>query len=291
MTSDRWHGPWREVGDRVYVRRYSFADQDIGLILGDGAGLVIDTRSTMGQAQEIRDEIRPLTSVPIDIVVNTHGHSDHCFGNACFAGVPIWAQRGAIRFIEETGERQRAALMEGVPELADELRDLRIVPPDHLFEERTTLELGGRRIELAYHGRAHTDHDLVVTVPDAGVVFAGDIIEEGAAPWFGDGYPLDWPPTLASVLDALPSGTAGHEAPIVPGHGDVVDRAFMAAQAADIAVLVAEARAAHASGGTVDDVTNTVPFPAEAARSAVERAFRQLDGESDRVSLSGTTHP
>jgi glyoxylase-like metal-dependent hydrolase (beta-lactamase superfamily II) len=280
MTADRWHGPWREVGDRVFVRRYSFADQDIGLILGDGAAMVIDTRSTMGQAREILDEMRSLTSAPIDVVVNTHGHSDHCFGNACFAGAAIWAQRGAVRFIEETGERQRAALIEGLPDLADELKDLRIVQPDKLFEDRTTLEVGGRPVELAYHGRAHTDHDLIVTVPDVGVVFAGDIIEEGAAPWFDDGYPLDWLATLASVLDALPSVPAGGGGPVVvPGHGDVVDRAFVTAQAADIATLVAEARAAHASGGTVDDLVDRVPFPAEPARSALTRAFKQLDGE------------
>ena len=55
-TMPRWASSdgWVELGDRVFVRRYAFYDQNIGVVLGDGEALVIDTRSTYGQAREIQ---------------------------------------------------------------------------------------------------------------------------------------------------------------------------------------------------------------------------------------------
>ena len=84
--------------------------------------------------------------------------------------------------------------------LAADLAEVVLRPPDVLVDDRARLEVGGRHVELSLHGRAHTDHDLVVTVPDAGVAFAGDTIEEGNAPHFGDGFPVAWPETLGAFL-------------------------------------------------------------------------------------------
>ncbi|HEX5149382.1 MAG TPA: MBL fold metallo-hydrolase, partial [Candidatus Limnocylindrales bacterium] len=70
---------WVELGERVFVRRYEFYDQNIGVILGDDAALVIDTRSTHVQGREIVADLRMLTHDPITVVVNTHGHFDHAF--------------------------------------------------------------------------------------------------------------------------------------------------------------------------------------------------------------------
>jgi len=108
-------------------------------------------------------------------------------------------------------------------------------------------------------------------VPDAHVVFAGDLVEQGAPPSFGDAYPLDWP------------GTVGHLAPfatgaVVPGHGDVVDRAFVERQAAELAVVAATARAAHAQGIPEDEAARLLRLPREVAAHAVGRAYAQLDG-------------
>ena len=99
-----------------------------------------------------------------------------------------------------------------------------IDPPDRVFAETATIEVGGRAVELRYLGRGHTDHDIVISVPDADVVFAGDLIEGGAVPFFNDGYPLDWPETAYRLAD-LVHGT------VVPGHGDHAGRAFATAQA------------------------------------------------------------
>src|SRR5262245_15198956 len=192
--------PWREVGDRVFARRYRFWDQEIGLVLGRDAGLVIDTRISHRQADEILADVRTLTATPITVVVNTHGHSDHAFGNHRFRPATIWGQDGCVPFIRETFARQRAGVMGEVPELADELAEVVPDPPDDTFTERATIEVGGREVELRYLGRGHTDHDAVVLVPDTDVLFAGDLLENGAPPYFGDGFPIDWPATVEGLL-------------------------------------------------------------------------------------------
>ena len=63
---------WVEIGDRVFVRRYAFYDQNIGVVLGRDAALVIDTRSTYGQAREILADLRSLSKDPVTVVVDTH---------------------------------------------------------------------------------------------------------------------------------------------------------------------------------------------------------------------------
>lgn len=268
--------PWLEVGDRVYVRRYRFFDQVIGLVLGDGAAVVIDTRTTPSHARELQAEIRALTDLPIDAVINTHAHSDHCFGNAMFDPVRIWGQRGAVRWLAETGERQREGLRTAIPDLADDLAGVVLRAPDSLVDAAAIVDVGGRMLELAFHGRAHTDHDLVVGVPDAGVVFAGDIIEEGNAPYFGDGFPVAWPETLAAFLAAHPQPV------VVPGHGAVVDRAFVDRQRADVARLAAAARQVAAGTMTADELVAAVPFPEPTAREALSRALLELGDLADR---------
>src|SRR5690606_38396105 len=92
-------------------------------------------------------------------------------------------------------------------------------------------------------GRGHTDHDLVVSVPDAGVVFWGDLIEQGADPAMEDSFPLEWADTVQRILEKVPDHTIA-----VPGHGDVVDQAYVIAQQEQLAQLAATLEDALAEG-------------------------------------------
>ncbi len=158
-------GGWVEVGDRVYVRRYQFYDQNIGVVLGDDAALVIDTRSTGVQAAEILADLRTLTTAPVTVVVDTHGHFDHCYGNRTFRPATIWGHERCVTFIERNGERRRSRIVADNPEIAADVEAVVIDPPDRTFAETAVVEVGGRRVELRYLGRGHTDHDIVITVP------------------------------------------------------------------------------------------------------------------------------
>ena len=266
---------WVEIGDRVFVHRYEFYDQNIGVVLGDGEALVIDTRSTYVQARQIQADLAELTAFPVTVVVDTHGHFDHAYGNAIFRPATIWGHERCVGFMRRTGERRKTEIAREEPSLAPDLAEIVIDPPDRTFADTATIEVGGRPLELAYLGRGHTDHDIVIAVPGADVLFAGDLIEQGNVPSFGDGYPLDWADT-AAVLVTQVTGV------VVPGHGDHGGLAFAQSQAASLADLVALAREVHAGERTLADAIAAHPFPdlpPKDATHAFKRALRQLRGD------------
>jgi glyoxylase-like metal-dependent hydrolase (beta-lactamase superfamily II) len=234
---------WREVAPGVLVRRHRVLDLNVTLVLGDERALVVDTHLHDGHARALVAAVREVTGLPW-VVVDTHAHFDHSFGNATFAreqpGLEIWGHEGCRRDLERFGTLQRTVMAQGLreagrPDEADAIEDVEILPPNRTFAADAELDLGGRVVVLHHPGRGHTGHDAVVGVPDAGVTVAGDLVEEGAPPSFGDAYPLEWPRTLDALLPRL------HPV-VVPGHGDVVDPVFVASQRDDLAVVADVAR-------------------------------------------------
>ena len=264
---------WQEIADRIWVRRYEFFDQTIGVVGGDAGLLVIDTRSSHVQGRELLQELRELPGAP-RWVVNSHYHHDHCFGNAVFAAMELWGHERCPVRLAERGEAMRAEMIREIPAQAEEWHDVVITPPTATFADRATIDLGGREVELSYLGRGHTDTDIVLTVPSARVLFAGDLLENGAAPYFGDGYPLDWPATLEALL-ALSSG------PVVPGHGDVADVSFARRSLEEIRAIADLGRQVAANVLSIDEAVARAPYRPAPARAALERAAAQARGELD----------
>ncbi|MGY1793972.1 MBL fold metallo-hydrolase [Geodermatophilus sp. SYSU D00525] len=240
-----------EVADGVFVRRHRSLDLNCGLVVGDGACLVVDTRSSPAEAADLAAAVRRVTPHPWT-VVNTHAHYDHCFGNAAFRPATVWGSRGCAADLLATGEAQRAAriaelLAAGDVEAAGQVRRAPLDPPDALVDDVEVLDVGGVEVVLRFLGRGHTGHDLVVEVED-GTVFAGDLVEEGAPPAFEDAFPAEWPATLGR-LHALARG------PVVPGHGAVVDADFVGAQREELLAVLAAVRAGRPDRGPYDEAT------------------------------------
>src|SRR5690348_11089493 len=109
-------GPWIEIADRVCTRRYRFFDQEIGVVLGDGEALVIDTRLTHRQGREILDDLRELTRDPVTVVVDTHWHGDHTFGNHVFRPATIWGHERCGPRMVEFGDASRIEAARDMPQ-------------------------------------------------------------------------------------------------------------------------------------------------------------------------------
>jgi glyoxylase-like metal-dependent hydrolase (beta-lactamase superfamily II) len=110
-----------------------------------------------------------------------------------------------------------------------------LVPPNTDIAVAKAIDLGDRRVEIAHLGGGHTDGDLVVVVPDADVLFAGDLIESVGPPSFGpDSVPDEWPATLDAVIGLMTGATLA-----VPGHGQPVGREFVFEQRGRIAAQAA----------------------------------------------------
>jgi glyoxylase-like metal-dependent hydrolase (beta-lactamase superfamily II) len=267
---------WQEVADRVFTRRYRFFDQQIGVVLSGPEVLLVDTRSTPAQAREIATDLRELTRQPVSLVVDTHWHFDHSFGNSVFRPASIWGHARTVDRMRERGRATIERIAAGIPEIAADIREVTIDPPDRTFEEHTTIELADRVVELRYLGRAHTDTDVVVSVPDANLLFAGDLVEGQAPPSFGDSYPLEWPDAVERMLELVAGA-------VVPGHGDVAGRPFVEEQLAGFRALAALARRIHSGEVELEGALAHAPFDADAevARVALGRALEQLRGELD----------
>jgi glyoxylase-like metal-dependent hydrolase (beta-lactamase superfamily II) len=217
---------WITVAEGVHARRYAELDQTLGLVVGHARALVVDTGMHEEHGAEFAAAAGELTDLPLTVVI-THAHFDHFLGTAAFPGAPVHAHpRCAQAMLDRAhvatwAEHYRER---GDPGTGERIARARVVPPTHEVPDRVDIDLGGRRVRLLHPGPAHTDHDLVVHVPDVDVVFAGDLVEQGAPPSVGpDAHPARWPGAL-DVLLALRPRT------VVPGHGEPVDPRFVAAQ-------------------------------------------------------------
>jgi glyoxylase-like metal-dependent hydrolase (beta-lactamase superfamily II) len=223
---------WLEVADGVYARRHDELDQTLGLVVGGERCLVVDSGTDEVHGAEFAAAVRAVTPLPWTLVI-THAHFDHFLGTAAFLPCPVWAHercRAALRGGAEEQRRDwaRRYREQGRPELAERLERARLVLPTDVLTDRVALDLGARTAELIHPGLGHTDHDVVVWVPDAGVVFAGDLVEQGAPPSVGpDSVPDQWPSTVDKLLALGPRV-------IVPGHGEPVDPGFVRAQRAEL---------------------------------------------------------
>lgn len=265
---------WIEHADGVYSKRYRSLDLNIGAVVCEDGLLVIDTRAHHAQARELKSDLRRISRLPVRWVVNTHHHWDHAFGNGEFASAAIWGHVRCAEVLRARGDAMREQVKEQAPEHAAAFDEVAITPPVHTLADEATVTFGGRRLHLTHPGRAHTDNDLLVRVVDSGVVFAGDLIEEGAPPSFGDAFPLEWPGSLDATL--------GHMGgPVVPGHGAIVDAAFAEGQRDELAELAALARERHAEGMTSDEAAAAGgPYGQDHRAIAFERAWRQLEEET-----------
>ncbi|GAA4876094.1 MBL fold metallo-hydrolase [Saccharopolyspora cebuensis] len=259
---------WQEIAAGVLVRRHDELDLTTGLVLGTGSAVVVDTGGDEVRGAGWAEEVRGITALPVQVVL-THAHFDHCFGTAAFRPAPVWAHAGFPAHLARTAEPQRAHWSRhyrerGETALAAALEAARPVEPDRLVRDGAELDLGDRRVRLHHLGPGHTDHDLVVEVPDAAVVFAGDLVEQGGPPDFEDADPLRWPTAVDRLLALAPEV-------VVPGHGTPVDAAFARAQREDLAALAALCSAVAAGSLPRAAAVARSPFPASTTTAALDR--------------------
>ncbi|NSC21676.1 MBL fold metallo-hydrolase [Streptomyces albus subsp. chlorinus] len=219
---------WERLAPGVLRRRLPEWDATVGAVGGDEEVLVIDTGSSLREGAGIRAEVTALLGRPVTRVALTHPHFDHVLGTAVFSGAQVYAAVGVAEHLARGAEALRDdAVAHGLPEdEAAEAADV-LVRPHHPVSGQLTLGLGGREAVLLNAGPAHTGHDLAVLVPGSpDVVFCGDLVEESGEPQAGpDAHPGRWPAALDRLL-----ALGGEDALYVPGHGAVVDAAFVRAQ-------------------------------------------------------------
>lgn len=193
-----------------------------GFVVTEDGVVVFDALGTPSLGWALLQQIRRVTDKPVRYVVVSHYHADHIYGLQAFkdhTGALVVAQERAAEYREndETAdERAEARLRQRQGALSPWVDErTRIVPPDVTFAERATITLGGKRFVLLYAGPAHAASDIMMMVEPDGVLFAGDIVQNGRIPHMNsdDVDTSRWLQALKQV-EALKPGF------VIPGHGE-----------------------------------------------------------------------
>ena len=262
-------GEFRPVTDGVYVAVAEPAGVNIGLVVGPSGCLVIDTGSSPEQGAEIRAAAELVAGGPAVAVLATHWHYDHLFGLAAFTDIPSFAHDTVPAWL-------------GRPECREAASGLGVEPgtltaPSRTFSLARVIDAGGRRVEAVHFGRGHTDGDVVAIVPDAGVIFTGDLLESAGPPDFGDDCHLkEWPSAVDGIL-----GLVGEDTVLVPGHGSPMDRMAAFQQRAEISGLYGQVEHLIGRGVRLPDAyeAGEWPFDETTVRRVLPLAYAQLEAE------------
>jgi glyoxylase-like metal-dependent hydrolase (beta-lactamase superfamily II) len=219
---------WERLSDGVFRCRLSFLDVTVGLVCGRDGAMLIDSGTTLTEARSIAKDVRGIAGREVSHIMLTHNHFDHILGASAFDGAEIYCAPEVAATMAERADHLRAdALRYGADagEVDRAIAAIRV--PDHQVSF-AVIDLGGRTVSISHPGRGHTDHDLIAVVAgsDRPVVFCGDLVEESRDPSIDtDSDPVAWPVTLERVIEAGGAGSI-----FVPGHGAVVDAAFIRRQ-------------------------------------------------------------
>ena len=218
-----------------------------GLVTDGAASLLVDTLFDLRLTAEMLESMRRATAAAeqVDVVVNTHANGDHCYGNELVGGAEIVASRRSAEEMEAVPPSVLASFVAAAPDLgrlgefvqaifgAFSFEGIAVVPPTRTFDGELALRVGDRTADLYELGPAHTDGDVVVHLPDVGVLFTGDLVFHG-------GHPIVWAGPVQRWIDACDRMLALEPAVVVPGHGPVGDRQAIADQRGYFAWLQAE---------------------------------------------------
>lgn len=204
-----------QLGEGLYAFTAQ-GDPNTGVIVGDDGVMVIDAQATPKMAKEVMGYIRQVTDKPVKYVVLSHYHAVRVLGASAYGAEQVIASDGTRSLIVERGKEDWDSEYARFPRL---FRAAETIPgltwPSMTFPRKMSVYLGKRRVDLMHLGRGHTAGDIVAWVPDAGVMFSGDLVEYHSACYCGDAHFKDWPKTLDAIAEFAPRA-------LVPGRGDAL---------------------------------------------------------------------
>lgn len=270
--SDSYRRGLHAIGADLYAYLQpdgSWGWSNAGLVVAGEQALLVDTLFDLALTRRMLDEMRQATRAAehIGVVVNTHANGDHCWGNQLVAGARIVASRAAAIEMDEVPPQMLAQLMRAAPALgplgaylsrifgAFDFEGIQHVPPGETFDGRLELRVGERIVELIEVGPAHTRGDLLVHVPDARVIFTGDIL-------FHDGHPVMWAGPVESWIAALDRILGMDIDVVVPGHGPLATKDGVRRMRGYLAHVSAEARKRCEAGMAWDEAARDIAHTA-----------------------------
>lgn len=195
----------------AYISRGGFAMNNPGIITGNKSALAVDSMSGVALTSAFYSEVKDkIGTIPVKFFLYTHGDSDHVLA----AHVYDEAVRIAT---SKVGEKLSAGHIPSQKYSPCDLTGAKITMPDIYYHKKLVLDLGGRKAEILELGNCHSQSDSIVYVPDAGVVYCGDILYTQELPELHTSNVPNW----IRALDFLLTFDADT---FIPGHGPIGTR-------------------------------------------------------------------
>jgi glyoxylase-like metal-dependent hydrolase (beta-lactamase superfamily II) len=208
--------------DQIGAGLYAYtaeSDPNSGIVVGDDSVMVIDAQATPVIAGDVITRVAKITEKPIKYVLLTHYHAVRALGASAYKGAEILASDATRGLIAERGKQDMDSEIARFPRLFRAAETISgLTWPTITFPDQISIWLGRREVRIMHIGRGHTAGDVVAIVPDAGVVFAGDLVEYGSACYCGDAHFTDWPATLDHLAEMEANA-------LVPGRGPALTTA------------------------------------------------------------------
>jgi glyoxylase-like metal-dependent hydrolase (beta-lactamase superfamily II) len=212
-----------QLGEGLYAYTAE-GDPNSGIIVGDDGVMVVDAQATPAMAQDVIARVAKVTDKPIKYVLLSHYHAVRVLGASAYTGAEIICSDTARAMIVERGQQDMDSEIGRFPRL---FRDVETIPgltwPTVTFPDQMSVWLGKREVRIMHIGRGHTAGDVIALVPDANVVFSGDLVEYHSACYCGDAHFSDWPGTLDILAEMKPRA-------LVPGRGAALTNATQVAE-------------------------------------------------------------
>lgn len=247
----------KKLGDGVYaILSDHVAVDNNGFVVGDRGVLVIDAHVNGAMARQIQDLVKSVTDKPILYLVNTNYHGDHTFGNYAFPkSTKIIAHRKTaerMRYFEE----EKRLLLRAVDNDPSIYADVRLRLPDVTFDDRLTVDLGGRTVQIHHFGPGNTPGDTVVYEPRTKTAWTGNlVVGEGTIPPIFEGGTRRYLGTIAKFASTLEVRT------IIPGHGAPTTGATLGRYMTYLNNLIVSVEKASREGRSLEQTLAGLPLP------------------------------
>lgn len=263
-----------------------------GLVCNAGEALLADTLYDRPLTEEMlrvfRREIPAANN--IHTVVNTHANGDHCNGNSCVPEAMVVASQAAVEEMPHESPQMMAQLLEQSEQMGVlgeflqhsfgdyDFASVHKRLPDRAFKGKVRLRIGDGQVDLVEVGPAHTRGDILLWVPDAAVVFTGDIL-------FIEDHPIVWAGPVSNWIAALDRIEQMQPELVVPGHGPITDMRGVRAMRDYLNYVWSEAKQRHTAGMDREEAARDIAFAdydswgcAERIAINVASVYRELDG-------------
>ena len=254
------NGKPKEIADGVFVvpdGRVPLVP-NVGVIVGTRAALVIDVGLGPHNGSSVHDMARELTGDRLLLVTLTHFHPEHGFGAQAFDDVTIVYNRPQH---EEFREKAAGYLdtFRGLGDaVAHELEDVEFVDPHIVYDGAADLDLGGKVVQLRQRGPAHTRGDQSIFLPDARILFTGDLTENRFLPIFPFFPPYDVDVDGSRWMRVLDELKGLDPQTVVPGHGELADPGLLTTTSEYLAMLKSETERLADEGQDADTIIATL---------------------------------